>query len=306
MKENSYNNGDVTKIEDIPEEEREQAFKDFSEGDKSLKNALISCFESGITTNGCCKGHFINREDPYDNITGIKKEKRRMKVVNSKPYLQMKLDSENLYTFFNLIQSALDAREIEISLCTYENEERLVLRGKKLFQRKKLFDMISREVKSMRYYNEMSAICQKYWNLHNLIVSANIYCINIELCQGKDGRIYFTINNPQSDIVKILVDSGMKEIKGSNFAKYRYLAHPNEIISLFDKLYYEIYKIHPYNESNMNKIRSKPPKNKPLQHFEEKRTNMIERLRKFVIKKVTARVADEPKTINREIVNREK
>ena len=50
----------------------------------------------------------------------------------------------------------------------------------------------------------------------------------------------------------------------------------------------------------MNKIRSKVPKDKPLQYFEEKRANMIERLRKFVIEKRTTRVTEEPKTINRE------
>lgn len=59
----SLNNGKV--VNHIPPELYEQAARDFSEGNESLKKLLLYCFENGIQTRACCAGHEDKKQSPY-------------------------------------------------------------------------------------------------------------------------------------------------------------------------------------------------------------------------------------------------
>lgn len=52
---------------DIPKDEIEKYASVFGEGSKELTNFLIYCFQNGIKTIGCCKGH----EDDEDSVPYI-------------------------------------------------------------------------------------------------------------------------------------------------------------------------------------------------------------------------------------------
>lgn len=59
----NYNDGKAKDIKTI--DNIEQALKDFSEGSEALYDLLKFCYENGIETKACCKGHEGITSTPY-------------------------------------------------------------------------------------------------------------------------------------------------------------------------------------------------------------------------------------------------
>ena len=57
------NNGHSVKFENISNYKK--AAKVFSERDKDLEKVLLTCFNNGIATVGCCCGHKKDNYKPY-------------------------------------------------------------------------------------------------------------------------------------------------------------------------------------------------------------------------------------------------
>ena len=64
-----YNNGKITSIANIPEEEKLMALKEFAEGSEALEECLIILNKMGILTKSCCKGQHLSYAKKYDGIT---------------------------------------------------------------------------------------------------------------------------------------------------------------------------------------------------------------------------------------------
>ena len=97
-----YNDGKPTDIEDIPQEELSLAVKDWSEGSKSLEDAMTACIDSGIPTYASCKGHRIT----------------------DKPYLSLVITKENIGQILNIMNEVNKKRNIEIRLSYLEATQR--------------------------------------------------------------------------------------------------------------------------------------------------------------------------------------
>ena len=72
--ENSLNNGHVI---DVTPDMFEQAARDFSEGNETLRQLLMHCFENNIETIGCCSGH-DGQKMPY---LGFKFNDKNMQAI---------------------------------------------------------------------------------------------------------------------------------------------------------------------------------------------------------------------------------
>ena len=59
----NYNDGTVKNLEEI--ENPEQAIHDFAEGSEALEDLLKFCYENGIKTKACCRGHEKDFSHPY-------------------------------------------------------------------------------------------------------------------------------------------------------------------------------------------------------------------------------------------------
>ena len=59
----NYNTGKVVPCDQITD--YQQAAHDFAEGDQNLENLLTDCFQKGIKTIACCKGHEEKDQKPY-------------------------------------------------------------------------------------------------------------------------------------------------------------------------------------------------------------------------------------------------
>lgn len=68
-----YNNGSSIPVNELSNEEREKAMKEWAEGDENLEKLLHICFEKGIETVGCHVGpksyiQFCRNDENYDFI----------------------------------------------------------------------------------------------------------------------------------------------------------------------------------------------------------------------------------------------
>lgn len=64
----NYNNGRPIKMYKIPEEDREKAAKDFSEGSPELEKCLRILWDNSLYTTACCRGdHLEAKETIYGN-----------------------------------------------------------------------------------------------------------------------------------------------------------------------------------------------------------------------------------------------
>lgn len=59
----NYNDGTVKNLEEI--KNPEQAMHDFAEGSEALEDLLKFCYENGIQTKACCRGHEKDFSYPY-------------------------------------------------------------------------------------------------------------------------------------------------------------------------------------------------------------------------------------------------
>lgn len=59
----NYNDGTIKNLEEI--ENPEQAIHDFAEGSEALEDLLKFCYENGIKTKACCRGHQTKVSKPY-------------------------------------------------------------------------------------------------------------------------------------------------------------------------------------------------------------------------------------------------
>lgn len=59
----NYNDGRIKSLNEI--DNIEQALKDFSEGSEALYDLLKFCYENGIETKACCRGHEGTVSRPY-------------------------------------------------------------------------------------------------------------------------------------------------------------------------------------------------------------------------------------------------
>ena len=277
MTKEEYDNGSVFDISQFTSKEREIAFSGFSEGSKYLKEALIQCFDNGIKTKGCCKGHIIERKGRFDAQTGEEIKHRRLEVVNSSPYLSINIDIENLYHIFNLIDKASEMDGLEIVLLHHQKDETLILKGKGILDRKRLFGMISREAKNMQHFEEMSDECKEFWLLYNDLISAKtkdnpdvIQNIQLILQNTKHKAMLRCITDDEMVLGDILirngVDSEEQVIKKVN---------KNEMANMIANIRREMRKFYTFDKTKLRKgtIKEQVPE------YHVKKQNFLSRLR---------------------------
>lgn len=69
-----YNNGKPIVINNIPEEEKLRAIREFSEGSEALEHCLIVLNNLGIRTKACCRGQHLSYAKYYDSVSSNAEE----------------------------------------------------------------------------------------------------------------------------------------------------------------------------------------------------------------------------------------
>jgi len=150
-KRTKYNNGRASDSTKIEQSQMNLAIMEWSEGDESLRDAIISCHKNQIPTLASCAGHSIT----------------------DYPYLAMIMTPQNMEKILNIMNELSEKKGVYISIDLQQitNEEKqecrsiLTIHGN-MFNKEECFKSIANAAEKSIKPEQTMPIVQSLWNAH--------------------------------------------------------------------------------------------------------------------------------------------
>lgn len=224
-KKTKYKKGEIIPIENIDEEELSRAITEFSEGNKNLKKAIVSCIENNVKTIASCAGHGISVS----------------------PYLSMIVTSENIYNILSIMDCVAKKKGTSISLSFNEKIESVLTIYANNLNKNRIFREIERAAREKKKPEEVNEEVRALWEMHkNLRLHSHrfneLYNTATYINGYNSKEINFIFHTDYYSIIEIIKSLKLKHKKDLLGTKiYYHKSHDIlEIINIMSKMAKEV------------------------------------------------------------------